>query len=125
LDVTLACEPKEISTAPSLNLVSINQTARAIHSIKTCGPRITANVNNGECCATCRHTKLNEKLCALPDKLMFRCMCNAERWRQIGTVLIIGKTISTKTNLEQVSKPDFRAPSLAIQWQLKHSYTRC
>jgi len=80
LDVTLACEPKEISAAPSSKMVSINQTVAAIHSIKTRGPRRTANLNNGECYATCRHTKLNKKkLCALSDKLMFRCMCNAER----------------------------------------------
>jgi hypothetical protein len=105
--------------------MTINQTAAAIHSIKTRGHRLVANLNNGECCATCRHTKLNEKLCALSDKLMFRCMCNAEGWRQIGTVPILGNTKSTKTNLVQVSTPDFRTPSLAIQWQLKHSYTRC
>ena len=95
-----------------------------MHSTKTRGRRLTANLNNGGCCATCRHTKLNEKLCALLDTLMFRCMCNAERWRQIGTVPKIGNTKSIKTNLEQVSTPDFRTPSLAIQWQLKHPYTR-
>jgi len=46
LDETLVCEPKEIFAAPSLNVVSINQTAAAIHSTKTRGRRLTANLNN-------------------------------------------------------------------------------
>jgi hypothetical protein len=89
------------------------------------GPRLTANLKSGECCATCLHTKLSEKWCALSDKLIFRWMCNAERWRLIGTVPVIRNTKSPKSNLEGVSTPDFRTPSLAIQWQLQHSHIRC
>jgi hypothetical protein len=51
------CEPKETIPAPCLNTGSKNLTLTALHWIKACGHRLTADWNRGEHCVACRQAK--------------------------------------------------------------------